>query len=84
MYGYANASSDWPLWDDFDARFVEPNGSVVDVTFGGKTTSEGQSYGLFFALVANQRQHFDSILKWTSDNLANGQLGDRLPAWLWA
>ncbi|MEO8225467.1 MAG: cellulose synthase complex periplasmic endoglucanase BcsZ, partial [Gammaproteobacteria bacterium] len=26
---------------------------------------------------------FDAILRWTSDNLAAGQLGDRLPAWLW-
>ncbi len=82
-FGYANAASDWPLWDDFHARFVEANGRVVDVTFGGKTTSEGQSYGLFFALVANQRSEFDTILKWTSDNLAEGKLGSRLPAWLW-
>lgn len=81
--GYANASSEWPLYDDYHARFVDANGRVADVTFGGKTTSEGQSYGLFFALVANQRQHFDAILKWTSDNLAEGQLGDKLPAWLW-
>jgi endoglucanase len=26
---------------------------------------------------------FDSILNWTPDNLCAGQLGDRLPAWLW-
>jgi endoglucanase len=34
-------------------------------------------------LVANQRAQFDTLLKWTSDNLAAGQLGDKLPAWLW-
>jgi endoglucanase len=34
-------------------------------------------------LAANRRAQFDTVLKWTSDNLAAGQLGDRLPAWLW-
>ena len=79
----AASSSDWPEWNDFSDRFVQADGRVVDVTFERKSTSEGQSYGLFFALVANQRVQFDAILKWTSDNLADGQLGDKLPAWLW-
>lgn len=80
---YAGASSDWPEWNDFVGRFVQADGRVIDITFDQKSTSEGQSYGLFFALVANQRARFDTILKWTSDNLAAGQLGDKLPAWLW-
>ncbi len=79
----ANSSSDWPEWNDFVDRFVQADGRVVDITFDRKSTSEGQSYGLFFALVANQRAQFDTLLKWTSDNLAAGQLGDKLPAWLW-
>lgn len=79
----ANSSSDWPEWNDFAGRFVQADGRVVDITFERKSTSEGQSYGLFFALVANRRTQFDSILKWTSDNLAAGQLGNKLPAWLW-
>src|SRR5580765_235304 len=79
----ASTSSDWPEWNDFSDRFVQADGRVIDVTFERKRTSEGQSYGLFFALVANQRAQFDTLLKWTSDNLADGQLGDKLPAWLW-
>ncbi len=78
-----NSTSVWPEWDDFVSRFVQADGRVIDITFERKSTSEGQSYGLFFALVANQRTQFDTILKWTSDNLAAGQLGDKLPAWLW-
>ena len=80
---FANASSDWPEWNDFVGRFVQADGRVIDLTFERKSTSEGQSYALFFALVANQRAQFDTLLKWTSDNLAAGQLGDKLPAWLW-
>jgi endoglucanase len=79
----ANTTSDWPEWNDFVGRFVQADGRVIDLTFERKSTSEGQSYGLFFALVANQRAQFDTLLRWTSDNLAAGQLGDRLPAWLW-
>jgi endo-1,4-beta-D-glucanase Y len=62
---------------------VQADGRVIDLTFERKSTSEGQSYALFFALVAGQRAQFDTLLKWTSDNLAAGRLGDRLPAWLW-
>ena len=80
---FAGASSNWPEWNDFVGRFVQADGRVIDLTFERKSTSEGQSYGLFFALVANQRAQFDTLLKWTSDNLAAGQLGDKLPAWLW-
>lgn len=79
----ADEMSAWPDWTVFSKRFVESSGRVVDLTFDAKSTSEGQSYGLFFALVANEQAQFDTILKWTSDNLAAGQLGDRLPAWLW-
>ena len=77
------AASGWPDWDTFAGRFVQADGRVIDLTFERKTTSEGQAYALFFALVANQRPQFDKLLSWTSDNLAAGQLGDRLPAWLW-
>lgn len=74
----------WPAWQAFAERFVAPEGRVVDITFQQKSTSEGQAYGLFFALVADDRTRFDRILAWTSDHLAGGQLGPRLPAWLWA
>lgn len=73
----------WQQWQDFVAGFVQPDGRVVDQTFGAKSTSEGQSYGLFFALVANDRAAFQRILDWTENNLANGDLKRELPAWLW-
>lgn len=77
------AASSWPEWDEFAQRFMQADGRIIDLTFDRKSTSESQSFSLFFALVANQRTQFDTILKWTSDNLAGGQLGDKLPAWHW-
>jgi endoglucanase len=56
---------------------------VIDRDAGDRTTSEGQAYGMFFALVANDRARFDKLLRWTEMNLADGDLSSRLPAWLW-
>ena len=77
------ATTAWPEWDRFAARFIQADGRVIDLTFDAKSTSEGQSYGLFFALVANDRARFDTLLDWTSSNLADSQLGEKLPGWLW-
>ncbi|WP_321812708.1 MULTISPECIES: cellulose synthase complex periplasmic endoglucanase BcsZ [unclassified Burkholderia] len=74
----------WPRWDAFKRDFVSADGRVIDVgSADSRTVSEGQAYGLFFALVANDRRTFDTILAWTENNLAQGDLSARLPAWLW-
>ncbi|KVN07266.1 cellulose synthase complex periplasmic endoglucanase BcsZ [Burkholderia diffusa] len=74
----------WPRWDAFKRDFVSTDGRVIDVgSADSRTVSEGQAYGLFFALVANDRRTFDTILEWTENNLAQGDLSARLPAWLW-
>lgn len=73
----------WPLWESFAKEHIQADGRVVDHGADGISTSEGQSYALFFALVANDRARFDHILKWTNDNLAQGNLKSRLPAWKW-
>jgi Endoglucanase Y len=75
---------DWPLWRDFGKYFVEDSGRVVDAsTPEQRSSSESQSYGMFFALVANDRVAFDRMWKWSIDNLGSGDLSQRLPAWNW-
>ncbi len=72
------------LWSPFVHHFVSPDGRVVDRhTPAHHTTSEGQAYALFFALVADDREHFERLLRWTEANLAGGDLTARLPAWQW-
>jgi endoglucanase len=73
----------WPHWTRYVEQFVAGDGRVIDRTAGDRSTSEGQSYALFFSLVANDRALFDEVLRWTEDNLAQGDLGAHLPAWLW-
>jgi endoglucanase len=73
----------WPLWIAYTQRFLDDQGRVIDRTAGDRTTSEGQAYAMFFALVANDRVRFEKLLQWTGQNLAAGDLTVRLPAWDW-
>lgn len=77
-------SPGWPAWESFKTQFIRDDGRVVsDDDQGGQTYSEGQAYALFFSLVANDRATFEKLLRWTENNLCNGDMTARLPAWLW-
>jgi endoglucanase len=74
----------WPAWQRFKLLYVSSDGRVIDASTPQQiTTSEGQAYALFFALVGNDRVAFDQILRWTQNNLAGGSLDKHLPAWQW-
>ena len=83
----AGACPSWPLYTRFVAQFVDGDGRVLDyATPVPRTTSEGQAYGMFFALVANDRPTFDRLLAWTRKHLAANRFevtDMTLPAWLW-
>ena len=74
----------WPAWSIFKQKFISHDGRIID-RFAPEhvTTSEGQAYAMMFALIANDRTAFDLVLRWTKNNLANGDLADNLPAWQW-
>src|SRR5262245_32122619 len=75
---------DWPrVWAAYTSWFMDGQIRVIDRDSGDRTTSEGQAYAMFFTLVANDRERFDKLLRWTELNLADGDLSARLPAWLW-
>ncbi|HAS62204.1 MAG TPA: cellulase, partial [Vibrio sp.] len=74
---------EWPQWQTFKSVYIK-QGRVVDGSDPRMiTTSEGQSYALFFSLVANDRQTFSQVLNWTQQHLVGGDLTAQLPAWLW-
>lgn len=74
----------WPAWENFKQHLISDDGRIIDASTPQQiTTSEGQSYGLFFALVANDGKSFERLLTWTRNNLADGDLGAHLPAWQW-
>lgn len=77
-------ASSWQMWDKFSETFMSADGRIIDLNSTKSiTTSEGQAYGLFFALVAGDKKHFHLMLDWTIKNLADGDLTTTLPAWLW-
>ncbi|HYA66189.1 MAG TPA: cellulose synthase complex periplasmic endoglucanase BcsZ, partial [Burkholderiaceae bacterium] len=80
----ARACGSWPLWGEFSEQFLGQGARVIDrSTERAQSVSEAQAYALFFALVANDATRFEQLLRWTEDNLAQGDLAKRLPAWLW-
>lgn len=74
----------WPDWTTFKSTTMSAEGRVIDASSPDLiTTSEGQSYALFFSLVSNDRATFAKVLDWTEGHLAQGDLTSHLPAWLW-
>ena len=44
------AACTWPAWEQFKKDYISQEGRVIDPSDARKiTTSEGQSYGMFFA-----------------------------------
>jgi len=81
---FTSTCARWGAWTNFKDLYVNASGRVIDYSSERRiTVSEGQAYALFFSLVAGDKQSFESILKWTEDNLASGSLKSRLPAWHW-
>lgn len=62
-------------WDQYKSLYLQDNGAVTDTYNNNMTHSEGQSYGLLFALAYNDKEAFDRILKWTEDNLYDPESG---------
>ncbi|MDO4936540.1 MAG: cellulose synthase complex periplasmic endoglucanase BcsZ [Sutterellaceae bacterium] len=78
------AAQSWPMWESFKSSNVDASFRVIDHSDNRSvTTSEGQSYAMFFALVADDRASFDRLLEWTEKNLSQGDITKHLPSWLW-
>lgn len=74
----------WPLWQTYATRFVQDDGRVLESSLeNNHSTSEGQSYGMLFALIGNDQPRFDTLWRWTWANLAGADTATRLPGWLW-
>lgn len=74
----------WPAWQRFKLLYLSGDGRVIDASTPRQmTSSAGQAYALFLALVGNDRTAFDLVLRWTQNNLAAGSLERHLPASQW-
>ena len=83
-YDGSRRTLSWSAWRGFAVEAVSDEGRLIDSSDARLiTTSEGQSYGLFFALVDDDRELYEKLRRWTVDNLCAGDIGKNLPAWLW-
>ncbi|WP_312706584.1 cellulose synthase complex periplasmic endoglucanase BcsZ [Stenotrophomonas sp.] len=74
----------WREWRSFVQRHIQADGRVIDFLNADlRSTSESQSYALFFALADNDQVLFDRVLGWTRRHLSGGRPDLNLPAWLW-
>jgi endoglucanase len=77
--GAAAAAPDRREWESFRARFVLPDGRIVDTGNHGISHTEGQGWGLLFAVTFDDERSFDLILDWTAKHLRRPH--DALHAW---
>ncbi len=66
-------------WNSYRELYLAQDGRIVDTGNKGVSHSEGQSYGLIFALDAGDRQAFDRIARWTREKLSRSDMA--LHAW---
>ncbi len=86
QYSHTTRSfSDYTLltssWEKYKKQFINQDGRVIDYTQGDITTSEGQSYAMLRAVWVDDKETFDRVWKWTSENLKRPN--DKLFAWRW-
>lgn len=82
--GPACAAQPWPLWESWATRYVQDDGRMLSSSMeANHSTSEGQSYGMLFALIGNDQARFDHLWTWTRANMLGSDLSTRLPGWLW-
>lgn len=77
----ADAALPAAIWQNFKARFVTPEGRVIDDANGQISHSEGQGYGMLLAVFAGDEAVFARLWAWTETELLVRD--DGLAAWRW-
>jgi endo-1,4-beta-D-glucanase Y len=77
----ARADAEADNWPRYKARFIGPEGRLVDDSAGDVSHSEGQGYAMVLAVFNDDPQAFARLWRWTQTNLEIR--GDHLAAWRW-
>lgn len=76
-----NSSQIHQLWEQFKTVHIQHDGRVIDRQQKGISHSEGQGYGMLLAVLNDDRMMFDTIWRWTDNNLHARK--DNLLPWAW-
>ncbi|MBI4665420.1 MAG: hypothetical protein HY751_03295 [Nitrospinae bacterium] len=69
------------LWGRYKADIIDKDGRVLDYYQDKNSHSEGQGYGMLLAVAYDDQATFDTLWKWTWQNLQ--KRSDKLLAWQW-
>ena len=58
-------------WDIYKARFLMPDGRIIDTANNNISHSEGQGFAMLVAVANNDRETFDKLWLWTKQTLQN-------------
>jgi len=70
-----------PDWRLYKTLFISNDGRVIDTGNQYSSHSEGQGWGMLFAVKNNDQSSFDQLWRWTRENLQIRQ--DPLFVWRW-
>lgn len=62
-------------WESYKARFLMPDGRIVDTGNANVSHTEGQGYAMLMAVANNDRPTFDKLWLWTNGHLKNKTTG---------
>jgi len=52
-------------WERYKARFMMPDGRIIDTANGNVSHTEGQGFAMLLAVANNDRPAFDKLWQWT-------------------
>lgn len=58
-------------WEIYKARFLMPDGRIIDTGNNNVSHTEGQGFSMLMAVANNDRKTFDQLWNWTNKNLRN-------------
>jgi len=62
-------------WDSYKARFLMPDGRIIDTGNNSVSHTEGQGFAMMMAVMNDDRASFDKIWGWTNKTLKNPDNG---------
>lgn len=62
-------------WDSYKARFLMPDGRIIDTGNNSVSHTEGQGFAMMMAVMNDDRPSFDKIWNWTEKTLKNPDNG---------
>ncbi|WP_269715610.1 glycosyl hydrolase family 8 [Caulobacter sp. NIBR2454] len=77
--GATACAEEGETWESFKARYMQPDGRIVDNGNGGVSHTEGQGWAMLLAEAFEDRETFEKVWTWTNANLARPDV--RLFSW---